>query len=89
MKKDQVSQRILIFALGAGIGAAVALLFAPKSGGEVRGDIADSVNNGVDHVRSAGKDLKRRANKVLDQANEQVRDAIDAGERAYSQAKNA
>jgi gas vesicle protein len=89
MNRKQIPGAIATFAVGAGIGAALALLFAPKSGEELRGDIADGVNDGVNQVRSTGKDLKRRAQRVLDMAKDQVQDAIDAGDNAYNQAKRA
>ncbi len=75
------------FALGAGIGAAVALLLTPKSGEELRGDIADGVNDGVNQIRSTGKDLKRRGQRLVDVAKDQVQEAMDAGDNAYNQAK--
>jgi gas vesicle protein len=34
--------------IGGGIGAVLALLFAPKSGNELRGDIADATRKGLD-----------------------------------------
>lgn len=89
MRRDKIPGTILTFALGAGIGAAVALLLAPKSGEELRDDIVEGVNDGVDQIRSTGKDLKRRAQKVVGVAKDHVQDALDAGDRAYSQAKNA
>jgi hypothetical protein len=48
---------ILTLALEAGAGAAAALLFAPKNGEELCGGIDDGLNDGVDQVRAAGKDL--------------------------------
>ena len=78
-----------MFAVGAGVGAALALLFAPKSGEELRSDITDRVNDGVNQVRSTGKDLKRRTQRVVDMAKDQVQDAIEAGDTAYNQAKRA
>ena len=39
---------ILTFALGAGVGAAAALLLAPKSGEELRGDIVAGATDGAD-----------------------------------------
>lgn len=89
MRRNDIPRTVLTFALGAGIGAVVALLLAPKAGEELREDIVDSVNNGVNQIRSTGKDLKRRAQKVVDVAKDHVQDALDAGDRAYSQAKNA
>jgi len=89
MRRNDIPRTVLTFALGAGIGAVVALLLAPKAGEELRDDIVDSVNDGVNQIRSTGKDLRRRAQKVVDVAKDHVQDALDAGDRAYSQAKNA
>ena len=89
MTRKRIPGSILTFALGAGIGAVAALLLVPKSGEELRDDIADGVNDGVNQVRSTGRDLKRRAQRVVDMAKDQVQDAIDAGDSAYNQAKRA
>jgi gas vesicle protein len=89
MRRDRISTPILAFALGAGLGAVVALLLAPKAGEELRDDIAEGVSDGVNQVRSTGRDLKRRAQELADVAKEHVQDAIEAGDRAYSHARNA
>lgn len=89
MNRKQIPGTILTFAVGAGIGAAVALLFAPKSGEELRGDIADGVDEGVSQVQRTGRDLKRRAQRAVDMAKDQVQDAMEAGDTAYNQAKRA
>lgn len=89
MARNHLPQMILTFVVGASVGAAVALLFAPKSGEELRGNIAEGVSDGVDQVRNTGKDLKRRAQKLVELAKDQVQDAIDAGDDAYSHAKKA
>jgi gas vesicle protein len=67
----------------------VALLFAPKAGEELRADIAEGIDDGVNQVRSAGKELKQRAQKVVSLAKDHVQDAIEAGDKTYSQAKKA
>lgn len=87
MRRDQTPGAVLTFLLGAAVGAATALLLARKSGKDLRRDIAEGVGDGVDQLRSAGGDLKRRAQKLADVAKEQAQDALDAGDRAYSQAK--
>jgi gas vesicle protein len=89
MTRDHKVGTILTFALGAGVGAAAALLLAPKGGEELRADIANGVSDGVDQVRSTGKDLKRRAQKIVALAQDHVEDAIEAGQESYSQAKKA
>ena len=88
MARENKAGKILSFVLGAGAGAVAALLLAPKSGAELRDDIVEGVNDGVSQVRSSGKDLKRRAQKLVDSAKARVEDAVDAGQEAYDHAKN-
>jgi gas vesicle protein len=89
MIRDHKVETILTFALGAGVGAVIALLLAPKAGEELRNDIADGVSDGVNRVRSTGKDLKRRTQKIIALAQDHVQDAVEAGQEAYGQAKKA
>ena len=89
MIRDHKVETILTFALGAGVGAVIALLLATKAGEELRNDIADGVSDGVNRVRSTGKDLKRRTQKIVALAQDHVQDAVEAGQEAYSQAKKA
>jgi gas vesicle protein len=89
MSRGDVPRTIFTFILGVSVGAVTALLFAPKAGEELRADIAAGVSDGVDQVRSAGKDLNRRAQKIVALAQDHVQDAIEAGQAAYSQGKKA
>jgi gas vesicle protein len=89
MSKSDIPGTVLTFALGIGVGAAVALLFAPKSGEELREQIGDTVNDGVKQLQAAGTDLKERAQDFVDNAKEQVQDAFEAGETAYQKASRA
>jgi gas vesicle protein len=89
MRKDHRLGTILAFTAGAAVGALVGLLAAPKSGEDLRDDVVDAVNDGARRVRSAGKQLQRRAQEVVELATEPVRDAFDAGGAAYTKAKNA
>ena len=89
MIKENISGTILAFLLGAAAGAAAALLFAPKAGEELRNDIAEAVNDGVNQVSGKGKELRRQAGTLVDRAQDQVQGAITAGENAYNRAKNA
>jgi gas vesicle protein len=87
MTRETKVGTILSFVLGAAAGAVTALLLAPKSGAELRGDIAEGVNDGVNQVHSLGKDLKHRTQKLVNTAKARVEDAVDAGQVAYDQAK--
>ncbi|PYS95811.1 MAG: hypothetical protein DMF65_13755 [Acidobacteria bacterium] len=73
-----VGARLTYFVIGATVGAVVALLFAPKSGRELREDLADATRKGVDRARETGSQLSARAGEYYDAA------ASRAGELASS-----
>lgn len=89
MSSENASGTLLTLLLGIGIGSAATLLFSPKAGKEIRSDLAEGVNDGIDQVRSTGKNLKRRAQKVAELGKNRVEEALDAGSEAYVQAKQA
>lgn len=89
MAGGQRATTIVSFILGAGVGAVATLFFAPKAGAELRDDIAERVTDGVSQISSTGKNLKHRAQKIVDLAKDHVQDAIEAGDNAYSRAKKA
>lgn len=70
--------RLTYFAIGATLGAVVALLLAPKSGRELREDLADATRKGVDRARETGAQLSTKAGEYYDSA------ATRAGELAAS-----
>jgi gas vesicle protein len=89
MSRDYRATTVVSFILGASVGAIAALFFAPKAGSELRDDIADGVSDSVSQIRSTGKNLKQRAQKIVNLAKDQVQNAIDAGDDAYNDAKKA
>ena len=86
MSRNDVSGTVIAFIWGLGIGALAALLFAPKAGEELRNDIADGVSDGIDQLRGASKDLRRRGQKLVSMAKDQAEEAIDAAGNAYNRA---
>lgn len=78
---DSISTRLTYLLIGGGIGAILALLFAPKSGQELRGDIADATRKGIDRSREAAQHLTDRAGEYYEATRER------AGE-LYSTAAN-
>ncbi len=63
---DNVSTRLTYFLVGAGIGAVLALLFAPKSGEELRNDIADATRKGIDKSKETAQQLGAKATEYYD-----------------------
>lgn len=69
---DNISTRLTYLLIGGGIGAVLALLFAPKSGHELRGDIADATRKGVDRSREAAQQLGDRAGQYYETTRERA-----------------
>jgi gas vesicle protein len=63
---------------GTAIGAALALMFAPKSGSEIRQTLYDSTD-----------DLRRKAYDAYGQATAQVNDAVSKGKQAVERGREA
>src|SRR5215212_4326559 len=63
---ENISTRLTYLLIGGGIGAIVALLFAPKSGQELRGDIADATRKGIDRSRETASQLGNRAGEYYE-----------------------
>jgi len=76
---DNISTRLTYLLIGGGIGAIIALLFAPKSGQELRGDIADATRKGIDRSREAAQQLGDRAGEYYEATR-------DRASELYSQA---
>ena len=69
---DNISTRLTYLLIGGGIGAVIALLFAPKSGHELRGDIADATRKGIDRSREAAQQLGDRAGEYYQTGRERA-----------------
>lgn len=81
---DDMGTQVACFALGAVVGAAVALLLAPKSGRELREDIADATRKGVDRARETGSQLGSRAGEYYDAASARAGELAQTAREAAS-----
>ena len=81
-----------ITALGVGtlIGAAIGILFAPKSGEETLADLTNIANGSIERGTAKAREITRQttvaAAKLKDQV-EGVRGAVEAGVRAFKDAR--
>ena len=95
MSEDSgAGEKALYLMLGAMIGAAAALLLAPRSGVETRKLIVTKAREGADLVTSrtksvAGKtsDYMERGKELLQQQRDQLAAALEAGKQAYREEK--
>jgi len=87
---DNISTRLTYLLIGGGIGAVIALLFAPKSGQELRGDLADATRKGIDRSREAAQQFGERAGEYYEstreRAGELYNQAASKASEVYSQA---
>jgi len=81
------------FLAGLGIGAAIGMLYAPKSGQETREDLRRRAEDGRDYVVNRAKEAREQATKLVDRGKEvveqqkdQFRSAYEAGRQAYKDA---
>jgi gas vesicle protein len=82
-------ESISALALGLGVGAALGILFAPRSGSDTRDIVVESAKDRLDGAIAAGEVLKERAQDSIDQIKGQVKKATEVGERAYREAKSS
>jgi len=94
-ERDETSAatKLTYLLVGGGIGAVLALLFAPKSGQELRGDIADATRKGIEKSKEAAAQLQEKAGEYYevsrDKASEFYQTAADKAGELSEKAKSA
>jgi len=80
---------LVSFVAGAAMGAGLALLYAPKSGRELREDIADLTDDAVDRIKEYAKDAQEKIKTAVEEGKDVFEDkksvlssAIEAGRDA-------
>ena len=76
-KREQMILTVMFLALGLSIGAALALLFAPTSGREIRKDIANTVEGGLESGREATNQTVRRMEKEISELRKRLEDRLN------------
>ena len=81
--------------LGMGIGAAVSLLFAPRTGQDMRHAIREKTDKGREALERRSHQLSEIARSAIDKGKQYVdggratvNDAVDAGKQAYRETKD-
>jgi gas vesicle protein len=69
------------FLAGAVVGAAVALLYAPKAGKDTRAYLGTSAKEGKDAMESSGQELMDRGKDLYDRGKQIAEDAAQLFER--------
>jgi gas vesicle protein len=87
--------KLSYFFLGLGLGVAVGVLFAPKSGIETRALLRDKADEGTEYVKRRSQELRDQAAEAVERGKDQVQRhkdnlsaAVEAGRAAYREAIN-
>jgi len=80
----------LAFIIGGVIGAALGVLYAPKSGKETRKDLQKLGNDVAGKVSDIGEEIKETGRKVYEEGREnflskkdKISEALEAGKKAF------
>jgi len=86
----------LWFLAGLGVGALVGVLYAPRSGDEMRDVIRSKAQEGGEKARQSARKAREQAgewvdrgNDVLNQQKDRFRSAYEAGRQAYNETTSA
>ncbi|MDK9717299.1 MAG: YtxH domain-containing protein [Trichlorobacter sp.] len=85
---------LVSFLAGAALGAGLALLYAPKSGREMRDQIGDLTDDAVDKIKEYAKEAQDKIKATLEEGKETIMEkksilssAIEAGRDAIQKEK--
>lgn len=70
------------FIVGLGVGVAVGMLYAPKSGTETQEFLTQKARSGIDQVSGAAKDLQTQAGNLVDKVRGHARETVEASKEA-------
>jgi gas vesicle protein len=80
-------KELLYFVFGAAIGALAALLFAPKSGTELRGDIQQRANADLQKLQQTYEQSMAEMNKKMEQIQAQLKKNQQMGQELVEELK--
>jgi len=94
MSEENGGGSVGYFLAGLGIGAVIALLFAPRSGKETRDMIVQKAEEGRDFVKAKSEEIRKQAEDAVEKGKDLVNQqkellsaALEAGKQAYQEEK--
>src|SRR5579884_2235145 len=88
--------KVPYFLFGLGMGVAIGVLFAPKSGQQTREMLRSKADEGREYLRRKGEEVKETTSDILNRGREAYQTqkenlaaALEAGKQAYRQSVSA
>jgi gas vesicle protein len=81
--------KVIAFMAGLGIGAAVAMLFAPRSGEETRELIGEKAQQGKRYVAARAGELREAARELRDAGRDAADEIVETGKETVQRQKEA
>lgn len=82
------------FLAGLGVGVAIGMLFAPRTGGETRQIIKTKAGEGKDYLKHRSSELREQAGELIEKGKdalgrhkETMGEAMEAGRQAYRETR--
>lgn len=81
MADEDNGSKVIWFVAGAAVGAAIALLYTPAAGTEIRRRIAEKTDQGRQMLADQGRDLYERGKEMFESGRKLADEAADMFER--------
>ena len=87
-RESSTSTKLTYLLVGGGIGAILALLFAPKTGEELRGDIADVTRKGIEKGKETAGQLQEKAGEYYEVTRDKAGEYYQTAQQKVGELKD-
>jgi gas vesicle protein len=87
MAEDTKTYGLAWFVAGLGVGALVGILYAPKSGREMREDLASGAREGTEYLRNRSRQAAEEMSAMVDRGREQMNEYVERGREAVDRGR--
>lgn len=87
-EETSATTKLSYLLIGGGIGAILALLFAPKSGQELRGDIADATRKGIEKGKETAAMVGEKAGDYYEVTREKAGELYQSAQEKAGELKD-
>jgi gas vesicle protein len=89
MSDDNGGSKLAFFLAGMGVGAVVALLYAPRSGKETREYLSQKAEQGRDYITAKSQEFREQAGDLVEKGKDLVSDGRERVAAAYEAGRQA